>query len=247
MTQILFPSGAEMPLNFYLAAEEFVAGMDCAGEKLFFWSVAPTVIFGRNQVMSDEVNLIWCMEHGVQVFRRKSGGGCVYADHGNLMISYISPGISAEEAFGRYMELMTSSLAALGLDAVASVRNDIMVGDSKVSGNAFYSLHGSGIVHGTLLYDVDIDSMSCAITPSAEKLRSKGVASVRQRVANIRPLLGVTAAHEGVSDMESLSAWLADRLCDRSILLTDDNMQEISGLSEKYLDRAFLLGKENEK
>lgn len=247
MTQILFPSGAEMPLNFYLAAEEFVAGMDCAGEKLFFWSVAPTVIFGRNQVMSDEVNLIWCREHGVQVFRRKSGGGCVYADHGNLMISYISPGISAEEAFGRYMELMTSSLAALGLDAVASVRNDIMVGDSKVSGNAFYSLYGSGIVHGTLLYDVDIDSMSCAITPSVEKLRSKGVASVRQRVANIRPLLGVTAAHEGVSDMESLSAWLADRLCDRSILLTDDNMQEISGLSEKYLDKAFLLGKENEK
>ena len=247
MVYLNIPEDKNRLLSFYLATEEYVANKFDDKEYFFMWQVYPTVIFGRNQLIENEVNLEYCRTHNIRTFRRKSGGGCVYADHGNLMISYISPGISAEEAFGRYMELMTSSLAALGLDAVASVRNDIMVGDSKVSGNAFYSLHGSGIVHGTLLYDVDIDSMSCAITPSAEKLRSKGVASVRQRVANIRPLLGEIAELEGVSDMESLSAWMADRLCDRSILLTDDNMQEISRLSEKYLDKAFLLGKENEK
>ena len=76
MTQIVFPTGTESERTpgFYLAAEEYVAGTDSADEAVFFWKVRPAVIFGRNQQMSAEVNLSWCMEHGVQVFRRRSGG-----------------------------------------------------------------------------------------------------------------------------------------------------------------------------
>ena len=60
------------------------------GEAFFVWRVAPTVIFGRNQVLENEVNLEYCRQHGVSVVQRKSGGGCVYSDKGNIMISYVS-------------------------------------------------------------------------------------------------------------------------------------------------------------
>ena len=80
-----------MRLPFYLAMEEYVARNIYKGEDCFFmWQVNPTVIFGRNQVIEDEVNIEYCKSHNIQFYRRKSGGGCVYADMGNVMLSYIT-------------------------------------------------------------------------------------------------------------------------------------------------------------
>ncbi len=87
MIRILLPEDRE--LTFYLAAEEWLASKEDMPEAIFFWRVRPTVIFGRNQVMENEVNLAWCEENGVKVYRRKSGGGCVYSDEGYLLISYL--------------------------------------------------------------------------------------------------------------------------------------------------------------
>ena len=58
------------------------------GEAFFVWQSEPTVIYGRNQVLENEVNMTYCQEYEVEVVRRKSGGGCVYSDKGNIMISY---------------------------------------------------------------------------------------------------------------------------------------------------------------
>ena len=242
MTQIVFPTGTESERTpgFYLAAEEYVAGTDSSDEAVFFWKVRPAVIFGRNQQMSAEVNLSWCMEHGVQVFRRRSGGGCVYADSGNLMVSYISPGVDVRSAFAKYLSMMTGALRKLGVEAEPSGNNDIVAYGRKISGNAFYTVAGKSIVHGTLLYDSDLDAMLSAITPSAEKLEKHGVASVRQRVANIRPMLGEKAAREGVADMSSLMSWLAGYLCDTVLPLPEQAMSRIGIISGRYLDRDFI-------
>ena len=242
MTQIVFPTGTESERTpgFYLAAEEYVAGTDSADEAVFFWKVRPAVIFGRNQQMSAEVNLSWCMEHGVQVFRRRSGGGCVYADSGNLMVSYISPGVDVRSAFAKYLSMMTGALRKLGVEAEPSGNNDIVAYGRKISGNAFYTVAGKSIVHGTLLYDSDLDAMLSAITPSAEKLEKHGVASVRQRVANIRPMLGEKAAREGVADMSSLMSWFAGYLCDTVLPLPEQAMSRIGIISGRYLDRDLL-------
>ena len=94
---IHLPAGKR--LVWYLAAEEYFAQHIHAlrqgfgkgsGEVLFTWIVPPTVIFGRHQVMQNEVNMAYCEQHHIAMYRRKSGGGCVYADEGNLMVSYIS-------------------------------------------------------------------------------------------------------------------------------------------------------------
>lgn len=113
----------------------------------------------------------------------------MYADEGNLMLSLISPDTRSEAVFDRYMATLARVLQSLGLPAVTTAHNDILVDGRKVSGNACYALKNATIVHGTLLYDVNLDALEHAITPSEAKLQKHAVQSVRQRVMNIRPLL----------------------------------------------------------
>lgn len=176
------------PLAWYLEQEIRLA--QTATEDLFFcWRVKPTVIFGRHQQREAEVNEAYCRDHGIAVVQRKSGGGCVYADEGNLMISLISTDTHSEQVFSRFIQTLAGVLQSLGLEAVTTAHNDILVGGRKVSGNACYALPNATIVHGTLLYDVNLDALEHAITPSEAKLQKHAVQSVRQRVANLRPLL----------------------------------------------------------
>ena len=227
-------------VSFYLAVEEYAARFLKEDPIFFSWQVEPSVIIGRNQDLCSEVNVDYCHEHGIGIYRRKSGGGCVYADSGNLMVSYISPGVDVRSAFAKYLSMMTGALRRLGVEAEPSGNNDIVAYGRKISGNAFYTVAGKSIVHGTLLYDSDLDAMLSAITPSAEKLEKHGVASVRQRVANIRPMLGEKAAREGVADMSSLMSWFAGYLCDTVLPLPEQAMSRIGIISGRYLDRDFI-------
>ena len=116
--------------------------------------------------------------------QRKSGGGCVYADEGNLMISFVSPSTHSEQVFAEYLAMIAQALQAKGLPAVTTAHNDILVDGRKVSGCACFTSPTGTIVHGTMLYDVNLEAMLQAITPSTDKLAKHGVASVRQRVAD---------------------------------------------------------------
>ena len=155
---------------------------------LFTWIVRPTVIYGRHQSAEVEVNEDYCVSHGIEVVQRKSGGGCVYADEGNLMISFITPSKHSEQVFTETLLLIRNALASKGIPAVTTAHNDIMVGEKKVSGWACYTTPTGTIVHGTMLYDVNLEALQQAITPTPEKLNKHGVASVRQRVVNLREI-----------------------------------------------------------
>ena len=155
---------------------------------LFTWIVRPTVIYGRHQSAEVEVNEDYCVSHGIEVVQRKSGGGCVYADEGNLMISFITPSKHSEQVFTETLLLIRNALASKGIPAVTTAHNDIMVGEKKVSGWACYTTPTGTIVHGTMLYDVNLEALQQAITPTREKLNKHGVASVRQRVVNLREI-----------------------------------------------------------
>ena len=186
MKHVVLPTG--QPLQWYLDQEIRLA-QDVQEELFFCWVVEPTVIYGRHQDMQAEVNIDYCRARDIKVVQRKSGGGCVYADRGNLMLSFISPDTHSEAVFERFLAQVAEMLRSLGLNAVTTAHNDILVDGRKVSGNACYALPNATIVHGTLLYDVDLDALEQAITPSAAKLQKHAVQSVRQRVMNIRPLL----------------------------------------------------------
>jgi len=235
MTYIQAP--ADKRLVWYLAMEEYLAKQ--VDEELFVtWIASPTVIFGRHQVMEAEVNVDFCRANGIAMYRRKSGGGCVYADEGNLMMSMISPNKHSDEVFQQFLDKVSGVLRDLGFAAVKSEHNDIMVEGHKVSGNACYALPTGTIVHGTLLVNVDFEALQQAITPSVEKLAKHGVKSVRQRVAN----LSQYAAFDSIKTLDALNAHLIDALCVRARELSNEEIETINVIEKTYLNPQFIKG-----
>lgn len=163
---------------------------------LFTWIVSHTVIYGRHQSAEAEVNETYCREHGVAVVQRKSGGGCVYADRGNVMLSFILPSTHSEQVFADTICLLAKALTDLGYEAVTTEHNDILVAGHKVSGSACYTSPTGTIVHSTMLYDVDFDALHQAITPSPAKLAKHAVQSVRQRVANLKQIKNIGSTED---------------------------------------------------
>ena len=176
-----------LPLMDYLAMEADMV-KTIQEPTVFTWVVSPTVIYGRHQCAEAEVNEAYCHAHGIAVVQRQSGGGCVYADRGNLMISCVSPSTRSQEVFDQFLVLLSGALRQLGYDAVTTAHNDVLVGDRKVSGTACYTTPTGTVVHASMLYDVNLTDLEAAITPSEAKLAKHAVASVRQRVRNLRDI-----------------------------------------------------------
>lgn len=234
MIYIALPDDTAYDLSFYLAMEEYVARTVDKDDCFFMWQVEPSVIFGRNQLIESEVNLEYCKEHGIKTYRRKSGGGCVYADMNNVMFSYITKDKSVNFTFNKYINMVVMVLQRLGVDAKATGRNDIMIGERKVSGNAFYHVPGRSIVHGTMLYDTDMQNMVGAITPSDVKLMSKGIQSVRQRIALLKDYVDIS--------LDEFKAFVRKNLCDEELTLTAADVEKIQQIEREYKSPEFIYG-----
>ena len=219
-------------LSFYLAMEEYVARCIDEPDCFFLWQVRPTVIFGRNQVMQNEVNIDYCREQGIEMYRRKSGGGCVYADEGNIMLSFVTHSEDVPYTFNRFIGMLLLVLRRLGLEAVGTEHNDVLIDGHKVSGTAFYHLPGRSIVHSTLLYDTNMQHMLSAITPPAEKLQAKGIESVRQRITFLKDYISM--------GIDELKACIRQTLCNGELLLTETDVSGIERLEQDYLRSDFI-------
>lgn len=233
MKYISLPVSETRRLSFYLAMEEFVARHLDEPDAFFMWQVGPSVIFGRNQVLENEVNVAYCREHDIKLYRRKSGGGCVYADMDNLMLSFITTEENVNFAFNRFVNMILLVLRRLGIEATGTQHNDIMIGDRKVCGTACYHVGGRSIVHSTMLYDTNMEHMLNAITPGLEKLEKKGIQSVRQRIT----LLKDYTTLEGV---EALKQLIRDTLCVGERQLSQDDVAKIEAIEASYLKEEFI-------
>lgn len=232
MKYITLPTSEVRRLSFYLAMEEYVARHLDKQDSFFLWQVEPSVIFGRNQVLENEVNVDYCRAHGIRLYRRKSGGGCVYADSDNVMLSYISKGDNVGLAFNRFIQMMLLVMRKMGVEAVGTRHNDILIGDKKVCGTACYHIDGRNIVHSTMLYDTNMEHMLQAITPSQEKLQSKGIQSVRQRITLLKD-------HVTLS-LEEVKALIRQTLCSDERTLTAGEVAGIEQLEQEYLRKDFI-------
>jgi lipoate-protein ligase A len=174
-----------------LAFEEYaICNIAPDEEILLFYINGPSIIIGRNQITTQEINTDYVNEHGIHVVRRLSGGGAVYHDLGNLNFSFIAP-FSAENFhnFRKFTEPVVKVLQSMGANAELSGRNDLTIEGKKISGNAQYVKGQRMVSHGTLLYNTDLDRVGQALRVKAAKLESKGIKSVRSRVANITEYL----------------------------------------------------------
>lgn len=150
---------------------------------LYFYVNKNAVIIGRNQNAWKECSIANMDADGVQLVRRHSGGGAVFHDNGNLNFSFITD--EKHYDLNRQMRVILNAVSKLGLKAELSGRNDITVDGKKFSGNAFSLAKGNRSHHGTILVNADLTKLSNYLCVSKEKMRSKGIDSVRARVCNI--------------------------------------------------------------
>lgn len=170
-----------------LALEEYV--LQNFGEKdsfLLFYINKPSIIVGKNQNTIEEVNTDYVEENNIKVVRRLSGGGAVYHDEGNLNYSFITKDDGESfHNFAKFTEPIVTALNRLGVPAELIGRNDLLINGKKFSGNAQFLTKGRMFSHGTLMFDSEIEHVVEALNVSEEKIKSKGIKSIRSRVTNI--------------------------------------------------------------
>jgi lipoate---protein ligase len=174
-----------------LAIEEYaLKNLDINETYLLFYINEPSIIIGKNQNTVEEINTDYVESNGIHVVRRLSGGGAVYHDLGNLNFSFITKDDGESfHNFRKFTEPVITALQKLGVNAELSGRNDILAEGRKISGNAQFSTKGRMFSHGTLLFDSEIDHVVSALRVKQDKIESKGIKSIRSRVANISEFL----------------------------------------------------------
>ena len=158
----------------------------------YLWRNRPSVIIGLNQNAYSEVNLGYLQAHDIRLARRVTGGGAVYHDLQNLNYTIIGRVASPQP--------VVDALRSLGVPAELTGRNDIFVDGRKVSGYARRLWRDRQIIHGTLMYDVDLDTLARVLDVPGSKMAVKGIASVKSRVANLRDFL---PRFEGLDDLQA--------------------------------------------
>ncbi|MDO4949046.1 MAG: lipoate--protein ligase [Bacteroidales bacterium] len=176
--------------HYNMAFDEYCLQQLSSDAPLFcLWQNAPAVIVGQNQNVYTEVNLPYLRQHGIQLARRVTGGGAVYHDLQNLNFTFVSPLHDLDTDVSCLLDHIVQALQQLGVPATFSGRNDILVEEHKVGGTAKRVWHDRLMVHGTLMYDVDIPTLTEVLSTPQSKLTAKGIASVRSRVGNLRQWL----------------------------------------------------------
>ncbi|MBQ8759273.1 MAG: lipoate--protein ligase [Clostridia bacterium] len=167
-----------------LATEKYLFDtVGCDEIILYLWQNENTAVIGRNQNAFAECNTTFAKERHIAIARRLSGGGAVYHDLGNLNFTFISDKNNLDVT--KNMLIIADACNMAGIETTLSGRNDILCNDRKFSGNAFYNSGEKAYHHGTIMINCDTEKMQKILTPSLEKLASKGVKSVKSRVMNL--------------------------------------------------------------
>ena len=174
---------------YCLAAEEYLL-KNYSDDIFMLWQSHDTVVVGKHQNAMGEINYRHVRENGIRVARRISGGGTVFHDSGNINFTFIKNVAGPQEiSFKRFTQPIVDALATLGITAVTSGRNDLLVDNRKISGNAEHVFKNRVLHHGTLLYNSDLENLGNAIQVVPGKYTSKAVQSNRSVVVNISEFL----------------------------------------------------------
>ena len=218
---------------FNMALDEFCLENIVREEPYFYlWRNRPSVIIGLNQNAYSEVNLPYLRANGINLVRRVTGGGAVYHDLQNLNYTIVGLSLTPQP--------IVDALRRLGVPAELSGRNDIFVDGRKVSGYARRVSGCQEIIHGTLMYDVDLETLTHVLDTPGSKLQAKGIGSVRSRVANLREYL------PGFSTLDELQAALQEILADGDgvIELSEDQLSEVRKMADgKFATWDFIYGR----
>ena len=222
---------------FYFALEQYILENILKDDEAYFftWKIKGIVI-GKNQVLENEVNLDYTKENNIDIYRRPTGGGAIYADENNSMFTMITK--KAENfSFKKYLNLIIDAMQKLGLKIEFSGRNDLLYDNKKMSGVAFLQNKYGVLIHGTYMYDVNVETMIRSITPSNEKLISKGIDSVRSRVVNLKDHLNGITQDELINHLEK-------EITTKEYILSPQEIDIITEMAKKYESKEWRFQKQ---
>ncbi len=229
---------------FNMALDEFCLENIVLDEPYFYlWRNRPSVIIGLNQNAYSEVNLGYLNANGITLARRVTGGGAVYHDLQNLNYTIVGWQAAKDSVLPPAVTgpaVIVEALRQLGVPAELTGRNDIFIEGRKVSGYARRVSKRQEIIHGTLMYDVDIDTLTQVLDTPESKLNAKGISSVKSRVANLKDYL------PGFKSLDEVQATLQDILAsgDCQMELTEDQLAEVQRMAdEKFSTWDFIYGR----
>ena len=212
---------------------------------LYLWQSEKNVMLGKHQNPWRECNVKLLEKEQGKLARRTTGGGAIYCDEGSLLFSFILP--KKYYDVDRQLQVILDACLSLGIKAEKSGRNDLIVNGRKFSGNAFYHNSKVSLHHGSLLFDVNIDDMVKYLTPSYEKVTSKGIQSVRSRVTN---LCNINDRINVESLQKSLSDSFVDIYPSENTLFEDDpewfDCDEIQATYQTYKSWDWCYGRASE-
>ena len=156
---------------------------------LIIWKNKNTVVVGCNQNTINEINLLYVNLHNISVVRRITGGGTVFHDDGNINFSFIKRNARKKFNFHDCLSIIIEFLNTHNINAVFSGKNDLVVDQKKISGSAVTFFENDYLIHGTLLFDIDVEKLANCLNVDQKKITSKGIASIKSRIANIKDFL----------------------------------------------------------
>lgn len=206
---------------------------------MYLWQNDNTIVIGRNQNPWKECKCDLFKSNGGKIARRLSGGGAVYHDLGNINFTFLM----AKELYDleKQLNVILTAVKTLGINAEFTGRNDITVDGKKFSGNAFYSTQKSAYHHGTILVNSDLSQLVKHLQVSNEKIKSKGIDSVKSRVTNLKNINDSINNKEVIEALkESFQKEYGE--CDVDNMFIQNNKDEIKSLYNKYSSWEWIFG-----
>lgn len=220
--------------HYNLALEEYALKyIDTSEDILILWQNEPSVIIGHNQNTIEEINNSYIKKNNINVVRRLSGGGAVYHDFGNLNYTFIiNSNKSNVNNYRKFTEPVITALKKLGVNAEFQGRNDIVIDGKKISGNAQYFYKNRMLHHGTILFTSTQEDIVEVLNVNNEKIKSKGIKSIRSRVTNIYPYLEKKISMDKFKDILLKFILDTDELSSKEYKLKDNELKSIEELME---------------
>lgn len=225
---------------YNLSLEEYLLDKVKESEVIFYlWQNQNTVVIGRNQNAWKECHCSLLEKNGYKLARRLSGGGAVFHDLGNLNFTFLMG--KGDYDLKRQLSVILEAVKKTGIEAEFSGRNDLLASGRKFSGNAYYYSSNSAYHHGTILVDTDFEKLVTYLQVSTDKIKSKGIDSVRSRVINLKELnpdISIERVKEKL--IESFG-----EIYTNPSEITEINpaeIEELAGLYNKYSSWEWLYG-----
>lgn len=234
---MIYIEGISHNPQFNLAMEQYIFDtFDRTKEYFMLWQNDNAIIVGKNQNAAQEINREYVHENNISVVRRLSGGGAVYHDLGNLNFTYIVDGNDGHSFdFKKFCLPVVNALKELGVQSEVNGRNDITIEGKKFSGNSQYSKQGRVMHHGTIMYDSNLDVVSESLNVSKDKIESKGVKSVRSRVANIKDYMKTEVSIETFK--KELLKYMFENGELQEYKLTEEDIDNIKTIQREKYDK----------